>query len=60
MHLKLSSGIWRPFCLGLNVFKSRRHIKCYSVFIGIDDMQYQGLLVEALIWLSQIRKYVYG
>ena len=23
MHLKMSSGIWRPFCLGLNVLKSK-------------------------------------
>ena len=25
MHLKLSSGKWRPFCLGLNVLKIRHH-----------------------------------
>ena len=25
MHLKMSSGKWRPFCLGLNVLKASRH-----------------------------------
>ena len=25
MHLKMSSGKWRPFCLGLNVLKGRNH-----------------------------------
>ena len=25
MHLKMSSGKWRPFCLGLNVLMTLRH-----------------------------------
>ena len=27
MHLKMSSGKWRPFCLGLNVLKWRERMK---------------------------------
>ena len=26
LHLKMSSGKWRPFCLGLNVFKFRERL----------------------------------
>ena len=35
MHLEMSSGKWRPFCLGLNVFKSISlsppHLSAYSL-----------------------------
>ena len=30
MHLKMSSGKWRPFCLGLNVFNTRRPGDAYA------------------------------
>ena len=28
MHFKVSSGKWRPFCLGLNVLMNARPFKC--------------------------------
>ena len=30
MYLKMSSGKWHPFCLGLNVLKGRRPYQCYG------------------------------
>ena len=32
MHLKMSSGKWRPFCLGLNVFSFRNGLMTYTHF----------------------------
>ena len=31
MHLKMASGKWRPFCLGLNVLNVQHLIKFVSV-----------------------------
>ena len=32
MHLKMSSGKWRPFCLGLNVLSSSNvELQCFFV-----------------------------
>ena len=46
MHLKMSSGKWRPFCLGLNVLKPNRSIcpcvlshTCSSCILCIDNSQ---------------------
>ena len=36
MHLKLSSGKWRPFCLGLNVLKIRHHDSNPSIGCQVD------------------------
>ena len=38
MHLKLSSGKWRPFCLGLNVLK---HYKNYTDVWLLISSKYQ-------------------
>ena len=35
IHLKMSSGKWRPFCLGLNVLKQHRIIAWMSNYIHI-------------------------
>ena len=34
MHLKMSSGKWRPFCLGLNCLKWLQHKPCYVNWTG--------------------------
>ena len=31
IHLKMSSGKWRPFCLGLNVLINRDHLGAFEV-----------------------------
>ena len=33
IHLKMSSGKWRPFCLGLNVLIKRCNLNSFVVFI---------------------------
>ena len=35
MHWKMSSGRWRPFCLGLNVLKSVSYIRVISTHSGL-------------------------
>ena len=51
MHLKMSSGKWRPFCLGLNVLrtqmKSNRFVKfdgTGSGMISVTTCIFQGLI----------------
>ena len=46
MHLKMSSGKWRPFCLGLNVLKIntlKRHYIC-------DDEITQTVIILPATW----------
>ena len=35
MHLKMSSGKWRPFCLGLNVLVTTLPFQCYGIHCTI-------------------------
>ena len=35
MHLKMSSGKWRPFCLGLNVLRVTCHMTLYNTLITV-------------------------
>ena len=35
MHLKMSSGKWRPFCLGLNVLKSDPSVHCPVLYLQV-------------------------
>ena len=50
MHLKFSSGKWRPSCLGLNVLMS--YIMCYKVY-GIYSRHTQDTHMEFFITRRQ-------
>ena len=45
MHFKLSSGKWRPFCLGLNVLGSVMHI-CITQIMTSHLFAYCWLIVD--------------
>ena len=50
MHLKMSSGKWRPFCPGLNVLNKawrRVFLRCKWSF---SSEQWNVLLAEAIVW----------
>ena len=41
MHLKMSSGKWRPFCLGLNVLKTTKYLPL-STWTGSSILDHLG------------------
>ena len=47
MHLKMSSGKWRPFCLGLNVLRVRGHAGSYYLLRRLNrcPVRWDGVLV---------------
>ena len=45
IHLKMSSGKWRPFCLGLNVLKS-------TAITQTEQKPYNGSITEAGPWFN--------
>ena len=50
MHLKMSSGKWRPFCLGLNVLKYSSHCATCDILVltGLPGDQVGTLLSRML------------
>ena len=44
MHLKVSSGKWRPFCLGLNALRSLVHRYRYGALQEISYVLYNGII----------------
>ena len=56
MHVKMSSGKWRPFCLGLNVLITWERFPHYCAYIrGIHPTAYRWLLEQRVrnvdLWL---------
>ena len=52
MHLKMSSATWRPFCLGLNVLRTRKCLK------QSPEANNNSLAVAIAIWMAQqLRNY---
>ena len=51
MHLKMSSGKWGPFCLGLNVLMK---------FISKHQVENKSVLVRALVWVSPVQWCLYA
>ena len=57
MHLKMSSGKWRPFCLGFNVLKvsfafSPRYLHNYGFLI------YGASFEHPFVWYSAISRHI--
>ena len=48
MRLKMSSGKWRPSCLGLNVLKPERHSPCDGNYFRTCDLREWGGMYLAL------------
>ena len=68
MHLKMSPGIWRPFCLGLNVLSHRPpgdvteilKAKISGLFWWNLNVLMQGikLVGQAILRIQILRKYM--
>ena len=51
MHLKMSSGNWRPFCLGLNVLTPSVFHWCIKI-LGVNKALFRRCRVNSVIWTS--------
>ena len=57
MHLKMSSGKWRPFCLGLNVWTHWGLITKWANFT--NDMHYQAISQLSVPMLTKFYEYLW-
>ena len=50
MHLKMSSGKWLPFCLGLNVLTTNNGSLCVAEIGGVFCVSQVWALFKLLLW----------